>query len=294
MEGTSPPKNLPKIRRMADLIAFCRKSKHELLKNFGVLIDPEATKGEVLALNFEMLESAARSYYDLFFRLLDGKADLLSVEEARGLLREDNALQVHLGVCHRELSISDLLYVIKKYGACSSSELGYHTADGAADILIDHDLSVKTLRRLGEIGGEIRESILLTHENTPPEMLQHIIATTRNAGHAEWARDNLRGFEDKVSSFPVSAPEEIRIPRDEENEERELILQLVADRLVSRGEELAKSQRSSLRIVEDLLPPSENKPADDEVRVKTALISDDPHLALKAAAAIYEYFVSTT
>jgi len=176
----------PKIENQADLISFCRKSEHELLRTFGVLIDPHSTKQEILSIS----NRASRKFFSAVevrdaYWLIEGIKDCFTPAEARTMLEAGNLLQRFVGAVRTEFSTTELVEMLRQHGdsedisviADSEITFGSVISRVAYEQLRESDLAPADLKELGQQGGFYRLFLVAEHPNTPVDVLFAIQAS---------------------------------------------------------------------------------------------------------------------
>lgn len=273
----SRPQSPQKINNMAELIEFCRQSRHEILRFFGVIIDLKTTEQEILSFTFDQLVDYDAEY-EFFNWLTDVAVDKnpvlkLSDACAKKLLRGNNIFKVGFALYSREHSLADLIDVLLRFR--EEYNIYFEVADKLEKLGVGADF----LRNLSRHEGTGIEYILLGHPNTPPDVLLNIFQTTHDREHAQKARVRLDEFKGEIELPPVSASEECLVDEG------------------SLGDESAKA-KGKLHIVNALAEEVWERIKRGEIDIGETLTSvrslnsNDLEIAVKAARLLHLSFTA--
>jgi hypothetical protein len=169
-------KSHPEVQSRADLIAFCRKHKHEAVRAFGIIIDPISTKAEVLSVgsvtvrDINLLE--APGDFITYHSCSNNKARLFSLNEARRMLQSDNLFHAIVGLFNPEITVAEVIEILSKYGDCENvRSFEGALACVASDKLMQLDVDPSVLERLVEEGKYWSLVAASLHANTPTSVL---------------------------------------------------------------------------------------------------------------------------
>lgn len=269
-------KTLPVIRGLAELIKFCRRSPHKIVRDLGIVMDTKASKEEILSIDFKPLEDCESKVVAFIQTELGKCSDSLSLAEARHLLKSGNDFKFHLAIHHSELSAEDLIEALQVQA--HSGEL--ILACDLARELSRFDVSSHILRDLAKscdkydwFGRLPIECAIAIHRNTPTDVLQKIIMKSDDMANVKKARENLRRRGALVEMLTLEKPEVT-----EDRRERAKLIERATDVVLEGMDELARAYEE-----EDL-------EVKEKIQAIRFLVSDNPRKIMSGVVDLAESF----